>query len=187
MSSIKDTSGNNKKNRRAYLNDFQKDETGAYVYRGIVYDYEGSAQDLRFLKIRLGILGALTLIMLLWAGLIRVPGTDHCIYVLLPYVSALCGSVSVCWAVGCLCISGISIRAYLFRESIEKLPARCIFTACCSAVALLGEPVYILTNGMEIRDSGCILFLILQSIAITSALLLRSRIMRTRWRQKFTE
>lgn len=183
MSSVKDTSGNNKKNRRAYLNDFQKDETGHYVYRGAVYDYEGSAQGLRSLKIRLGILGALTLIMLLWAGLIRVPGMDHCIYVLLPYVSALCGSVSVCWAVGCLCISGISIRAYLFQESIEKLPTRCIFTACCSAGALLGEPVYILTSGMEIRDSGFILFVILQSIAITSTLLLRSRIMRTRWRQ----
>ncbi|MCH5261558.1 MAG: hypothetical protein J1F42_01455 [Lachnospiraceae bacterium] len=183
MSSKKGTYENKKNKKRAYLNDFQKDETGAYIYRGIVYDYAGSEQGLRSLKVRLCIFGILTLAALLLSGLIRVPGMDHSVYVLLPYAAALCGSVSVCWAVGCLCISGISIRAYLFQESIEKLPTRCIFTACCSVGALLGELAYILITGIEIRNSGCIPFLILQSISITSTLLLRSRIMRTRWHQ----
>ena len=98
MSSIKDTSKNKKNNRRAYLNDFRKDETGTYVYCGAVYDYKGSEQSLRSLKVRLSALGALALAALLWAGLIPVPGMDHSIYILLPYAAALCGSVSVCWA-----------------------------------------------------------------------------------------
>lgn len=183
MSSVKNTSGNRKNNRRAYLDDFRKDETGAYVYSGTVYEYEGSEHSLRSLKVRLSVLGILTLIMLLWSGLIRVPGMDHSVYVLLPYAAALCGSVSVCWALGRLCVGGVSLRAYLFQESIEKLPGRCIFTACCSGAALLGETVYILINGTDIRDIGCILFLVQQSVAIACALFLRSRIMRTRWRQ----
>lgn len=183
MSSVKDTSENKRNKRRAYLDDFRKDETGTYVYSGTVYEYEGSEQGLRSLKVRLCALGALMLAVLLWAGLIQVPGMDHSIYVLLPYAAALCGSVSVCWALGRLCIGGVSLRAYLFQESIEKLPGRCVFTACCSAAALLGETAYIFINGADIRDTGCILFLIQQCISIACALFLRAHIMRTRWRQ----
>ena len=183
MSSVKDTSENKRNKRRAYLDDFRKDESGSYVYTGIVYKYDGSEQGLRSLKVRLSALGALMLAVLLWAGVIRGPGMDHSIYVLLPYVAALCGSVSVCWALGRLCIGGVSLRAYLFQESIEKLPGRCVFTACCSVVALLGETAYIFINGTDIRDIVCILFLIQQCIAIACALFLRSCIMRTRWRQ----
>ena len=184
MSSIKDTSKNKKNNRRAYLNDFQKDENGVYVYRGAVYDYEGSEQDLRSLKVRLSALGVLAFAALLWAGLIRVPGMDHSIYILLPYTAALCGSVSICWALGRLCISGVSLRAYLYQESIEKLPIRCIFTACCSIAALLGEIAYILINDISILKSGCILFFIQQSIVISSALLLRSRVLQAKWHKR---
>lgn len=183
MPNMQNSSENKRNKRRAYLDDFRKDETGTYVYSGTVYEYEGSEQGLRSLKVRPCALGALMLAVLLWAGLIRVPGMDHSIYVLLPYAAALCGSVSVCWALGRLCIGGVSLRAYLFQESIEKLPGRCVFTACCSTAALLGETAYILMNGTDIRDIGCILFLIQQGIAITCALYLRSRIMRTRWRQ----
>ena len=183
MSNEKDTS-NKTNNRRAYLNDFRKDETGTYVYCGAVYDYEGSGKSLRSLKLLLCALGALTLAALLVSGLIQVPGMDHSIYIILPYAAALCGSVSVCWALGQLCIGGVSLREYLYRESIEKLPIRCVFTACCSAAALLGEPVYILINGTENMNGGCILFLIQQSIAIASMLLLRSRILQTKWHKR---
>lgn len=184
MSSIKDTSNSQKSNRRAYLNDFRKDETGAYVYCGAVYDYEGSEQSLRSLKLRLSALGVLTLIMLLWAGFIRIPGMDHSIYVLLPYAAALCGSVSVCWALGRLISGGISLRAYRYEESIEKLPVRCVFTACCSMAALVGETAYILINSIGILHSGCIPFLIQQVCCITSMLLLRSDVMHTRWHKR---
>lgn len=181
MSSIKDTSRNKRSNRRAYLNDFQKDETGAYVYCGVVYDYEGSKKSLLSLKVRLSVLGALTLIMLLWAGCIRVPGMEHSIYILLPYAAALCGSVSVCWALGRLCTGGVSLHAYLYEESIKKLPVRCIFTACCSMAALMGEIGYNLINGIGILHSGFIPFFIQQVSCIASMLLLRSDVMHTRW------
>ena len=183
MPSMQNSSENKRNKRRAYLDDFRKDESGSYVYNGIVYKYDGSEQGFRSLKVRFIALGALMLAVLLWAGVIRVPGMDHSIYVLLPYAAALCGSVSVCWALGRLCIGGVSLRAYLFQESIEKLPGRCVFTACCSAAALLGEIAYIFINGTDFRDTGCILFLFQQGIAITCALYLRSRIMRTRWHQ----
>ena len=184
MSSVKDTSGNKKNNRRAYLDDFKKDETGAYVYCGAVYDYEGSEKSLHSLKIRLSVLGILTLIMLLWSGFIRVPGMDHSIYVLLPYAVSLCGSISVCWSLGRLCTGSVSLRAYLYQESIEKLPVRCVFTACCSMAALAGELTYIFINGIGILHGGCIPFLIQQISCITSMLLLRSDVMRTRWHKR---
>ena len=184
MSSEKDTSGSRKNNRRAYLNDFRKDETGAYVYYGAVYDYEGSEKSLRSLKLRLSVLGIVTLIMLLWAGFIRVPGMEHSIYVLLPYAAALCGSISVCWALGRLLSGNVSLRAYLYEESIGKLPVRCIFTACCSIAALAGELAYIYINGIGILHGGCIPFLIQQISCITSMLLLRSDVMRTRWHKR---
>lgn len=181
MSNIKDTSRNKRNNRRAYLNDFKKDETGAYIYCGAVYDYEGSEKSLRSLKVRLSTLSALALAALLWAGLIRVPGMDHSIYILLPYAASLCGIISVCWALGQLCIGGISLRAYLYLESIEKLPVRCVFTACCSMASLISELVYILINGIGIKDIGCILFLIQQIVVIASVLRIRSCVMHATW------
>ena len=184
MSSVKNTSGNNKKNRRAYLNDFQKDGTGAYVYTGDVYEYEGSNQSLRSLKIRLSVLGVLALSMLLWAGLIRVPGMDHSIYVLLPYAAALCGSISVCWALMRLLSGGVSLRAYLYEESIEKLPIRSLFTACCCVFALAGELAYLIINGIGILHSNSIPFFIQQVSCIASMLLLRSDVMRTKWHRR---
>lgn len=184
MSSVKKTSKNKKNNRRAYLNDFQKDETGAFVYCGDVYDYEGSEQSLRSLKVRLSVLGILALAALLWTGLIRVPGMDHSIYILLPYAAALCGSVSMCWALGRLCIGGVSLRAYLYKDSIEKLPVRCVFTACCSMAAFAGELVYILINGIEAQRNGFILFLIQQIVVIASALWLRSQVLQAKWHRR---
>ena len=184
MSSVNDTSGNNKKNRRAYLNDFQKDETGAYVYTGAVYEYESSKHSLRSLKVRLCVLGALTLMMLLWAGFIQVPGMDHSIYVLLPYVAALCGNISVCWALIRFLPGGVSLRAYLYEESIEKLPGRSLFTACCCIFALAGELAYISINGIGVLHSGCITFFIQQVSCIASMLLLRSDVMRTKWHKR---
>lgn len=181
MSSEKDSFEKKKNNRRAYLSDFRKDETGTYVYCGAVYDYEGSVKSLRSLKVVLCALGALTLAALLISGLIQVPGMDHSIYIILPYAAALCGSVGVCWALGQLSIGGVSLREYLYRESIEKLPIRCVFTACCSAAALSGETIYILINGTENLNGGCILFLILQGSAVIFMLLLRSRISQAKW------
>ena len=182
MSDIKDNISENKKNnRRAYLNDFQKDETGAYVYCGAVYDYEGSGQSLRSLKIRLCVLGILALVSLLLSGLIRVPGMERSIYILLPYAAALCGSISVCWALTRLLAGSTSLREYLYRESIEKLPVRSIFTACCSAAALAGELGYVFINGIGIVDSACTLFLIQQIVCIISMLLLRSYVTQTKW------
>lgn len=184
MSDTNNTSENKKNNRRAYLNDFLKNEAGDYVYCGAVYDYEGSEQSLRSIKIRLCALGALALAALITAGLIRVPGMDHSIYVLLPYAVALCGSISVCWALVRLCSGGSSLREYLYRESIAKLPARSLFTACCGVATLAGELAYIVTNGTVIFDRSCIILLIQQGVCIASMLLLRSYVMQTKWHKR---
>lgn len=180
MSGNNDTSQKTN-NRRAYLNDFRKDETGAYVYCGDIYDYEGNEHSLRSLKVRLCASGAAALAALIVSGLIRVPGMDHSIYVLLPYAAALCGSVSICWALGRLCMGTVSLRAYLYRESVGKLPGRCAFTVCCCMTAVLGELIYVLGNSTAVRELGFMLFLILQGIAIAFTLRLRSRISREKW------
>ena len=181
MSSEKDANIKKKDRRRAYLNDFQKDENGTYVYRGAVYDYTGEKASLLSVKLRLGALGIVMLLSLVFAGLIQTPGMDHSVYILLPYAAGLCGSVSVCWALLRLGISKPPLREYVYQETVLKLPGRAVFTACCSVIALIGEPVYLLWHRPDVTGTASVLFPILEGIALAAALLVRACVLQMKW------
>ena len=135
-----------KRGGRGYLNDFERDLTGRYHYRGKMYHYRGTLPRQRVLGL-LWAGAAVAQVLLLAAGCLDGQGLRRCFYVLLPYVAAFVANVSVCWALGRLTAGGDPLREYVYQASVAKLPMRSMLTAVFSAAAALMCLVHILLNG----------------------------------------
>ena len=135
-----------KKNRRAYLESFQKNQEGNYEYRGELYAWQGTEQERRRELAKLWGLCTVLMGSLAAAGSVEAPGSINCAYVILPYVVNLIAGISVCWGLCRLSAGGNPVRAYVWKASGGQIPGRAIFACICSGVSLAGE--LILLSGM---------------------------------------
>ena len=129
-----------RKNKRAYLDDFQRDLNGNYQYCGKHCHYVGKTPR-KTVLLRLWLLcgGAAALT----AGAGFVPGaTAHApAYVSLSYVAALLAAVYVLYTLLRMTAGGEPLRAYLHEQTAEKLPGRCTLAAVLCAVSAAGQGI----------------------------------------------
>lgn len=104
-----------KKGRKAYLNDFKKNQEGVYTYEGEHYVWQGTAASLKKARLFLGLLGAGMLAASLGAGCAPAPGAQNCAYVLLPYVIGLVCTINLCWKLGRLIAAGGEVALMSIR------------------------------------------------------------------------
>lgn len=168
-----------KKGRRSYLNDYRRNEQGAYEYGGRRYSYCGT--DLRRKKLLLSALCAAACAAMAAAGCIPAPGMGNCIYVLLPYAAGLAAGGGMCLALYRVCTGGDPMKAYVFEAGVQKLPARAAVTAVCAVLASAGEIVFAARSGFGGRGPGFAAFLFLELTAVGSALLVRKNIQKMHW------
>ena len=112
-----------KKKKRAYLDDFEKDLNGNYQYRGAHYRYAGEHPHSRVLA-------------LLWLFCARAP-----VYLLLPYMAALVLALYAVVLLVRLTRGGARVRAYIHEQTAQKLPSLCRATAVLCAAASAGQGV----------------------------------------------
>lgn len=135
-----------KRGRRAYLNDFERDLTGKYRYRGSHYRYVGSLSRGRALAGLWGLsLG--TLALLLAAGMLDGPGLGRCFYVLIPYAAAFVASITVVYAVGRITFNDDPLREYVLEQTVHRLPVRSTVTLAFAGLSAAGSLVYLVLNG----------------------------------------
>lgn len=176
-----------KKGRRAYLNDFHKDEKGSYVYRGELYDYAGGKEALKKeLWILWGICAAM-LAALLAAGCMNAPGMRDCFYVVLPFSVSFVFGISVCFGMWQLTRGGSPMRAYQYEKSIDVMPHRTMGTMICVGISIAGELIYLFRNGFSGKLSPAIFFLLLETVAFLLTFLLKKRIMQMIWEKRKTK
>lgn len=159
--------------RRAYLNDFERDLTGSYQYRGGHYRYAGSLPRGKALAGLWG-LSVFTLAALLGAGMMDGPGLGRCGYVLIPYAAACVGAVSVVYTVGRLTANGDPLREYVLEQTVRKLPVRGGLTLILAALSAVGGAVFAVTGGPNWER---VVFVLLCAAAFAAQLALR-RMMR---------
>lgn len=129
-----------KKKKRAYLDDFEKDLNGNYQYRGAHYRYAGEhphSRVLALLWLFCGSGAALTV------GAGALPGaTAHApVYLLLPYMAALVLALYAVVLLVRLTRGGTRVRAYIHEQTAQKLPSLCRATAVLCAAASAGQGV----------------------------------------------
>ena len=134
-----------RKNKRAYLDDFQRDLNGNYQYCGAHCHYVGKTPR-KTVLLRLWLLcgGAAALT----AGAGFVPGaTAHVpAYVSLSYVAALLAAVYALYTLLRMTAGGEPLRAYLHEQTAEKLPGRCTLAAVLCAVSAAGQGIATLAS-----------------------------------------
>lgn len=172
-----------KRKRRAYLDSFQKDSNGKYVYKGDFYQFEPQGTGLRQEMTRLWVLTGAMMAALIAAGCVDGPGTGNCFYVLMPFVINVIAGVSVCWGLARMTKGGSPMRSYVYQETADQLPARAVFSAICAGTAIVGEVVYLFRNGMEGKLAGCLIFLFMEAFALAAALLIRKQISEMKWKK----
>ncbi len=173
-----------KDRRKAYLNAYRQNENGTYVYCGNLHTYQGDAKSLRLLKTELGICGAALFALLLAAGFLQTSGVGRCMYVMLPYAAALCGSISVCWGIFRFCTGPASLPAHICEAFLKKLPGHALFTACCCIISLAGLILYLAFNGLPAASGGFFFFPLLNAAALTAALRIRFLVRSTEWKEE---
>lgn len=160
-----------KKGRRAYLEDYRKNERGQYEYAGRRYVCQGV--DLGRRRARIGALCAGLAAAMAAVGCVDAPGMRGCFYVLLPYLAGVVAVGGTCLAAYRLCAGGDPMKAYAYETGLRKLPGRAAFAAVCAGLAVVGEIAYALRHGSGGKAAGLAAFLILETAAAALALLLR--------------
>ena len=107
--------------RRAYLNDFHRDLTGAYIYDGSHFHFAGDGW--KQVLLRLWALG-LVLVVLVLAGGFSGETMSHCVFQILPYLVEVGAVGSVVWALVRLTSGGETLRAYVYKATVQALPGR---------------------------------------------------------------
>lgn len=173
-----------KRKRKAYLDSFQKDNNGKYVYKGDMYVFQPQERELRREMARLWGLALVMISAQIIAGCVDAPGTGRSFYVLIPYMISLIAGISVCWGLGRMTEGGSSLRAYVYEATVPQIPGRSVFTAVCAGVAVLGELTYVFKNGIEEKLPGFLIFLVLEVAALFAALLIKRQILLMKWEKK---
>lgn len=129
-----------RKNKRAYLDDFQRDLNGNYQYCGKHCHYVGKTPR-KTVLLRLWLLCGGAAAFTVGAGF--VPGaTAHApAYVSLSYVAALLAAVYALYTLLRMTAGGEPLRAYLHEQTAEKLPGRCTLAAVLCAVSAAGQGI----------------------------------------------
>lgn len=160
-----------RRGRWAYLEDFQQNVAGEYIYAGAHYAYADAAgRSRRRLLAGLWLSAVLAAAAIVAQGCIPAVGMRGCAYVVLPYAGALLSCCSLLWAIGRLSVNKEPLRAYIYKSTAAALPLRAILTACFTGATLLGDCVFLAINGMP-EPAPSLGFLGLGLLALLSTLL----------------
>ncbi|MCD8104654.1 MAG: hypothetical protein LUF35_06560 [Lachnospiraceae bacterium] len=168
--------------RRSYLNDYEQDESGVYVYKGKEYIWK-SPRKAALTKIWLLSLAAFAAQIL--AGCVPDVGMNGRAWVLLPYAGALAASVSLVWGSYTLSDGGEKVPEHIYKKSVEALPVRAILSAVLSGAAILGELVNLIWQSQfDGKISGAVLYIALEAVELVLAPLLRKMVLALEWELK---
>ncbi len=167
------------KGRRAYLNDYEKDASGSYIYTGTTYHWKSP----RKASLRgLWMMAVASFAAQIAAGCISDTGMDGRFWVLLPYAAALIASVSLVWGNYTLAGGGEKIPEHVFQKSVEALPVRALLTAVFSGIALAGELVNLIWQSQFAGNvPGALLFVAAEAVSLVFAVLLRRMVLKLEW------
>ena len=170
-----------RRGRRDYLNDFRQNAAGEYLYTGEHYAFVEQGKSRRRFLIELWLLCGGALIAAVAAGCIPAAGMDSCFYVLIPYVVGLVAAVSLCWGLGRLTAGGDPLRAYVYQETVEKLPGRAALTAAAAGATLIGTAIRLILSGFDGKFWSSVLFLALEAAVLALSLLAKRWVQRQTW------
>lgn len=151
-----------RKNKNAYLDDFEKDLNGNYQYRGAHYYYKGTQPRGKALAGLWVLCGGGTS-CLLAAGFVHGATAHAPFWLLLPYMAGLLAGVYVLYLLVRLTAGGDPLRAYIHEQTAQKLPGVCLAAAVLAALTAAAQLVQLALGGQNL--AARLLFAALQTVA----------------------
>lgn len=151
-----------RKNKHAYLDDFEKDLNGNYQYRGAHYYYKGTQPRGKALAGLWVLCGGGTA-CLLAAGFVHGATAHAPFWLLLPYMAGLLAGVYVLYLLVRLTAGGDPLRAYIHEQTAQKLPGVCLAAAVLAALTAAAQLVQLALSGQNL--AARLLFAALQTVA----------------------
>ena len=151
-----------RKNKHAYLDDFEKDLNGNYQYRGAHYYYKGTQPRGKALAGLWVLCGGGTA-CLLAAGFVHGATAHAPFWLLLPYMAGLLAGVYVLYLLVRLTAGGDPLRAYIHEQTAQKLPGVCLAAAVLAALPAVAQLVQLALGGQNL--AARLLFAALQTVA----------------------
>ena len=171
-----------RKKRRAYLQDFEKNAAGRYEYIGAAYAYaDGDRLPRKLFLLRLIVCSALAAASVALMGTIRAPGMDNSPFVLLPYAVCVIAMLVLLWATVGICFAGDPIREYKHERCVLHIMRRAVVFAVAEALCAIGEIVCIAVNGVGDHLFGAIAFFVLCAVGAVSSLFAGKTIASAKW------
>ena len=151
-----------RKNKHAYLDDFEKDLNGNYQYRGAHYYYKGTQPRGKALA-GLWVLCGGGAACLLAAGFVHGATAHAPFWLLLPYMAALVLALYAVVLLVRLTRGGARVRAYIHEQTAQKLPGVCLAAAVLAALTAAAQLVQLALGGQNL--AARLLFAALQAVA----------------------
>lgn len=151
-----------RKNKHAYLDDFEKDLNGNYQYRGAHYHYKGTQPRGKALAGLWVLCGGGTA-CLLAAGFVHGATAHAPFWLLLPYMAGLLAGVYALYLLVRLTAGGDPLRAYIHEQTAQKLPGVCLAAAVLAALTAAAQLVQLALGGQNL--AARLLFAALQTVA----------------------
>ena len=138
-----------RKKKRAYLDDFEKDLNGNYQYRGAHYHYKGTKSRGRALA---------------WLWVLCGGATAYApVWLLLPYMAGLLAAGYAVYLLVRLTAAGEPLRAYIHEQTVLKLPGSCTLAAVLAGITAAAQLVQLAVSRQNLPAR--ILFILLQAAA----------------------
>ena len=169
-----------RKKKRAYLDDFEKDLNGNYQYRGAHYHYKGTKSRGRALA-GLWVLCGGGAALVVAAGLVPGATAYAPFWLLLPYMAEVGLTGSIVWAMTRWQAREYPMRAYVYKATVKALPGRCMAEAVLAGAGAAAEVVYLLLSGAGGHGLMAALYLLLKAVSVAAALFARRLVLQSRW------
>lgn len=127
--------------RRDYLNDFHQNVAGEYVYTGTHYIYNVEKKSYRAHLTCLWVFGALAMACAIVGGCLPHVHFDKVPYVLVPYTVSLVACGMTLYALARMSSGGGTLRSYVYKSTVAKLPARTLVTAIAAGLTFVASVV----------------------------------------------
>lgn len=176
-------SGEKKKKsfRKEYLNDFQKDGSGKYVYSGEHRTYERGTDSFRKEMFIIWICLAVPAALLIVIGCIPGSGLMGNILIILPYALELIALFIVIWKMVRLTYGGTTLRKYVHESTVLHIPVYASVTAAIAVIALAGIIISLIMGSFSGSTAGMVLYILAQVALGVGSLLTARFVKNMKW------
>ena len=166
--------------RKAYLDDFKPDAAGHYVYCGTTLAFYGTNEERRRFRFCFGLCCAVILAAEIAAGCLNVGTLDNTMLVLIPYMLQIVFAAAFLWAGGRLVFAGDPLRAYVHRQTVQRLPILAVILAVCAGATCICAVIALILQ--KSANAASIVYLLLFFAVCAAALCARAAIRKVHWK-----